>query len=113
MVIMMTTMMINHDADHVDDEYDDADDRVDDDYDDNGDDDIWPVDVVEYFRRLVVDDIVLPDLGTVLESALSSPTPFIISQDSFEQYTSHNIIIINKQNEMKYPYNWQLDSYTE
>ena len=80
MVIMMTMMMINHDADHVDDEYDDDDDRVDDDYDgDDGDDDIWPVDVVEYFRRLVVDDIVLPDLGTVLESA--SPAPFSNSQD--------------------------------
>ena len=75
-MLMVIMMMINHDADHVDDEYDDDDDRVDDDYDDDGDDDIWPVDVVEYFRRLVVDDIVLPDLGTVLESA--SPTPFII-----------------------------------
>ena len=49
----------------------------DDDYDDGGD--ILPVDVVEYFRRLVVDDIVLPDLGTVLESA--SPAPFSNSQD--------------------------------
>ena len=78
-VIMMTMMMINHDADHVDDEYDDDYDRVDDDYDNDDDDEIWPVDVVEYFRRLVVDDIVLPDLGTVLESA--SPAPFSNSQD--------------------------------
>ena len=62
------------------DDHDDHDDHVDDDYDgDDGDDDIWPVDVVEYFRRLVVDDIVLPDLGTVLESA--SPAPFSNSQD--------------------------------
>ena len=79
MVIMMTMMMINHDADHVDDECDNNDDRVDDDYDGDDDDEILPVDVVEYFRRLVVDDIVLPDLGTVLESA--SPAPFSNSQD--------------------------------
>ena len=58
MMIMMTMRMINHDADYVDDDYDDDD-----------DDDILPVDVVEYFRRLVVNDIVLPDLGTVLELA--------------------------------------------
>ena len=57
-MIMMTMRMINHDADYVDDDYDDDD-----------DDDILPVDVVEYFRRLVVNDIVLPDLGTVLELA--------------------------------------------
>lgn len=60
-MIMLMMMMIVHD---------------DDDYGNGGD--ILPVDVVEYFRRLVVDDIVLPDLGTVLESALST---FIISQD--------------------------------
>ena len=59
-----------HHDDHDDDHGDDHDDDHDDDDYDKGDDnvDMRPVDVVEYFRRLVVDDIVLPDLDTVLES---------------------------------------------
>ena len=91
MIMMIMLMMINHDADHVDDEYDD-----DDDYDGDDDDEILPVDVVEYFRRLVVDDIVLPDLGTVLELAYCQHQPLLSSLRIGLNNTQG--ITINKQN---------------